>query len=211
MGIRLASRRSEKATDTDNCHSQLTPSRHFDTVSPADRARKFVGVIVDSSWGGIMVEFFRGWRRKIGVLMLVLACAFMAGWVRSSSLQDVVTFQSGTHAAEYIISLNGKLVLERLQTGGPSKTDLKWFTNKLPIRFGSLDSPEVRWQYKWNGFGKGEMPVDLISGTRTSLWTIPYWAITTPLTLLSIWFLLSRPRQPNFKSPNIERDSEGLG
>ncbi|WP_397569543.1 hypothetical protein [Schlesneria sp. T3-172] len=27
--------------------------------------------------------FFRGWRRKLGLLTLVMACVFMVGWVRS--------------------------------------------------------------------------------------------------------------------------------
>lgn len=30
-----------------------------------------------------MGEFFTGWRRKIGSLMLALACVFAAGWFRS--------------------------------------------------------------------------------------------------------------------------------
>lgn len=30
-----------------------------------------------------MWEFFRGWRRKVGVLTLMMTCIFAAGWVRS--------------------------------------------------------------------------------------------------------------------------------
>ena len=30
-----------------------------------------------------MMEFFRGWRRKVGVVTLAMACVFMVGWVRS--------------------------------------------------------------------------------------------------------------------------------
>lgn len=30
-----------------------------------------------------MREFFRGWRRKVGCVALVLACGFATGWMRS--------------------------------------------------------------------------------------------------------------------------------
>src|SRR5438105_3724804 len=35
-----------------------------------------------------MRDFFKGWRRKIGVLTLVMACVCMAAWVRSYSAED---------------------------------------------------------------------------------------------------------------------------
>ena len=33
-----------------------------------------------------MREFFKPWRRKIGVVTLVMACVLMAGWVRSEMI-----------------------------------------------------------------------------------------------------------------------------
>jgi len=42
-----------------------------------------------------MGEFFKGWRRKIGVVSLVVACVFAAGWVRSYQRFD--RFQSSSH------------------------------------------------------------------------------------------------------------------
>lgn len=35
-----------------------------------------------------MREFFKPWRRKLGVLVLVLACVLMAGWARSQRMID---------------------------------------------------------------------------------------------------------------------------
>ena len=35
-----------------------------------------------------MRVFFKSWRRKIGVLTLVMACVFAAGWVRSFGNYD---------------------------------------------------------------------------------------------------------------------------
>jgi len=37
-----------------------------------------------------MRDFFKGWRRKIGVLTLGLACAFAAAWIRSEVTCDSI-------------------------------------------------------------------------------------------------------------------------
>jgi len=37
-----------------------------------------------------MREFFHGWRRKIGVVTLVMACVLMVGWVRSPETCDLL-------------------------------------------------------------------------------------------------------------------------
>ncbi len=39
-----------------------------------------------------MREFFRGSKRKVGCVTLVLACLSTLGWVRSQSATDVVAF-----------------------------------------------------------------------------------------------------------------------
>ena len=35
-----------------------------------------------------MVAYFKGWRRKVGCVTLVLACVIVAGWVRSYKATD---------------------------------------------------------------------------------------------------------------------------
>lgn len=37
-----------------------------------------------------MRDFFRGWRWKLGIVTLVMACVFAVGWVRSLSDPDVL-------------------------------------------------------------------------------------------------------------------------
>jgi|GEM_PF-977757 hypothetical protein len=44
-----------------------------------------------------MGVFFKGWRRKIGLLTLPLACVFMAGWVRSLHIEDTLDVIVGNH------------------------------------------------------------------------------------------------------------------
>ena len=36
-----------------------------------------------------MGDFFHGWRRKIGVVTLVMALVFVSGWVRSLCAEDI--------------------------------------------------------------------------------------------------------------------------
>ena len=38
-----------------------------------------------------MREFFQGWRRKVGVVTLVMACVLTAGWVRSFLIRDILS------------------------------------------------------------------------------------------------------------------------
>src|SRR4051794_40257879 len=40
----------------------------------------------------IMGEFFKPWRRRIGVVTLLMALVFMGGWLRSHSFVDYVVF-----------------------------------------------------------------------------------------------------------------------
>ena len=42
-----------------------------------------------------MREFFRGWKRKIGIVTLLMACASSVGWIRSVSRFDCVTVSVG--------------------------------------------------------------------------------------------------------------------
>ena len=39
-----------------------------------------------------MGEFCNGWQRKIGVLTLVVACLFAAGWLRSLGEGELISF-----------------------------------------------------------------------------------------------------------------------
>lgn len=41
-----------------------------------------------------MGSFFQGWRKKVGLATLIMALAFMGGWLRSLSIVDLVVFPS---------------------------------------------------------------------------------------------------------------------
>jgi len=56
-----------------------------------------------------MRAFFSGWRRKIGCVTLLMALAFMGGWVRSLSDTDVFEAPIGESRLGILISTDGSL------------------------------------------------------------------------------------------------------
>ena len=50
-----------------------------------------------------MKDFFRGWRRKAGCVTLVMACVFMAGWIRTLTTYEELSFR---------VSANLELLIE---------------------------------------------------------------------------------------------------
>ena len=60
-----------------------------------------------------MREFFKGWRRKVGLAALVMACVVMGAWMRSQFTSDVFCWSIG-HESEVVISGNGALSWWRL-------------------------------------------------------------------------------------------------
>jgi hypothetical protein len=111
-----------------------------------------------------MREFFRGWRRKIGVMPLVVACAFMAGWVRSQALFDQIAARGNL-----FLSNGGCVVWDWKGWGGSDSSITDWYSN--------MATPfDEDWYLGSDGV------------------RLPYWAIVIPLTLLSAHLLLSKPR-----------------
>jgi hypothetical protein len=102
-----------------------------------------------------MLEFFKGWRRKFGVLTLLMACVFAAGWVRSLIVADRINFFGAQMLSWHGEIMRCVAVLVRTQIGSQTVT----------------------------------------SAQETPIWTIPYWSIVIPLTLLSAWLLLSNPKR----------------
>ena len=97
-----------------------------------------------------MREVFRGWKRKIGIMMLALACLFAAVWV--ATLDESSDFPSLTlmlNTGEGNLIMKGQI----------------WLAPFAP----SINGDE---------FG----------------WKIPIWSIVLPLTLISAFLLLKKPK-----------------
>lgn len=163
-----------------------------------------------------MRESFRGWRRQSGVVTLVWAVLLVAIWMRSLQTITTVVFipdEGPRHV--FSASPQGLTWLSRQGSGqyvhGVEFLNLEWhFT---PVDDDQPDPNDIEGchaSWNWNHcgfqFGKsllgsgepGEHHLSLILGT-IRIWRIPHWAAVLPVTLLSAWLLLSRPRPTTLK------------
>ena len=144
----------------------------------------------------IMGEFFKGWRIKIGVMTLVMACVFLGGWVRSRSTVDLMTlyyaksnciFVSG--GERFLFVLGDKQVQSETndRDEGVDYRIARWpdATKKLTTHWHSLNASTVKVYLS-------RINRDTII---SSYMMVPYWSIIIPLTLMSAWLLLSKPRK----------------
>lgn len=127
-----------------------------------------------------MSEFFQPFRRKLGMLVLVVTCVFMAAWIRSQTTIDVIGRAPGR-----VLSWDGSILVE----AGPFDwLSLDWQTYH---DWEGIDAiferyPFFKWEWRFCGIRK--------SNHDPPYWVLPYGYIVIPLTLLSAWLLLSKPR-----------------
>jgi hypothetical protein len=55
-----------------------------------------------------MREFFRGWRRKAGVVTLVMACVSMCMWIRGRVFIEGALFDTGNRQCNVVLNFKGK-------------------------------------------------------------------------------------------------------
>ena len=125
-----------------------------------------------------MGEFFKLWRRRIGVVTLGLACVFTAGWVRSEIISEIVVLPINIQDAIFIVSSHGRFSvgIEAIQT--PTQPIYTTFpVSKIRSVFAGK---ETQWP-------SGLWPFDKLYGAH-----VPYWSIVIPLIVISFWLLLSR-------------------
>ena len=170
-----------------------------------------------------MGEFFKGWRRKAGLVTLVMACLLMVGWLRSSVVLDWFCIDDDEPTSHSIDSGSGCLGWvrtfdtrsEKQGTRGFSFPEMGWMSriNSSENRWldvaGWVDVPNERfvWRYRWAGFDFGEVEIESI---EMSIAVIPYWSLVLPLTLLSAWLILVKARnEKRTQAPIDSRSQEG--
>ena len=138
-----------------------------------------------------MSEFFRGWRRKVGCVTLVLACIAATAWVRSYVLFEKFCYRierfSTSH--QHLYSTNGQIWWSRLleEEGG---LHCRWHYSSKSSNVIICNAEDITWRWKAGEFEFGEFP-DIGIGKVTYA-IIPYWSIVLPLTIISAFLLLSR-------------------
>lgn len=150
-----------------------------------------------------MREFFKTWRRKSGSVTLSVSLLVMAAWVRSGAVGEYLEIPIANTAMIVFVSKPGAI---------------GWFYLRSPRH-----PVEGRWRaLAYSTAGRVEnfferRDLDLGSGPATagdfeafrslsfeheSIMTAPHGFIVLPLTLLSAWLLLSKPRPVKKSEPS---------
>jgi len=143
-----------------------------------------------------MGDFFRGWRRKIGCVTLLLACLFATGWIRSQIVADVIMFHCGPRTTGIVYSVRNCLSLTSRQDGVlHSEVSIPiWHESSIA----DFPDPAVVDHFEWQCPKCGS---SFLVGGEVGLLArfshVPYWSIVIPLTLLSAFLLLTKLRQSN--------------
>ena len=163
-----------------------------------------------------MEDFFKPRRRKLGCVSLVATLMVMGGWLRSQYWIDSIIF-----------NLNGQVItIQSLANGidfgrmsyrvGLSSPGWEWSSQELlPLLENWVDAKgnqkeidpwmdhKIVWRRDWFGFHVG---VGYRGNRRDEDCMIPYWSIVVPLTLLSAYLLLTKPRIVKLKT-NVENNT----
>lgn len=147
-----------------------------------------------------MFTFFHGWRRKAGLVTLVMACLFTAGWVKSLRLTDIVVFNSGAHSTELFYSFDSSIVWAHFQGEEPVGATIPEWDTVSKTEYSFFEDPEYDWHLRGAGFGIGRCARKNLAHIGIA----PYWATAVPLAVVSAYLLLAPPQKR--RSP-IQADS----
>jgi len=140
-----------------------------------------------------MGEFFRGWRRKIGMVTLLMACVVMGGWLRSPHHCDSFNSRIGKLAIIWLISADVQIGVSIITSEDSviAPKSAGWITY-MPETFEALFPRQLGfvWRCRYCGFGKS-----INQSGDVFVWVCPYWSIVIPLMLLSAYLLLTKPRK----------------
>ncbi len=137
-----------------------------------------------------MLDFFKGWRRKVGALTLVMACVFAAGWLRSLHSREFIFI-------EFEIPIGGRI---NVYTSANQLDILLQRSTGWYLDFGEAD-PVVTLKALdgvWF-FDVQKIEEEIVDGVLQVSpgyeVRIYFYAIVIPLTLLSAYLLLTKSRQ----------------
>ena len=144
-----------------------------------------------------MGYFFQGWRRKSGMLSLVLALLLVVGWTRSFSMLDGVAFAPNQDTYIEVISKCSRISITMLIDPGrdhasDSTFQIVFSRKLLPPEY---DDPHYRTLYHkhWMFCGLEYGRDTYKDGYKVNVWVVPYWSLVTPVTVLSAYLLLRNP------------------
>ena len=156
----------------------------------------------------MMREFFKGWRRKTGLVTLLLACMVMGVCLRSHLVVDQIIFARG-NALHILNSGNGGFVWLAIEMTAEEVGAIQFVWQSGPtILFDEVEKSEddTKWVREWTfcGLSFGEGPfVNNGQTHKSKAWRVFYPSIAIPLTLIAAWMLLSRRKKQDIRrTPN---------
>ncbi len=163
-----------------------------------------------------MGECFKGWRRKIGCVTLVMACLLLGVWIRGFAIEDVfrlgkgqgITTQGKVLHTFSTSSRNGFVWIKEAAAQQPIVWRAGWRSHPTaeslsfdPENYVGSDFLDWRWQFCGFDFGRHHSR----NGDRLSYSRISYLSLVLPLTLLSVCLILSTaPKRESDQIPNID-------
>jgi hypothetical protein len=134
-----------------------------------------------------MGEFFLGWRRKIGVATLAIACLLMSVWVRSIRRVDVLHYRGELGDIRLVASRRGLMwISDRTISPWEKEPPFYWEyeSDKDGGAFeGMLDYVHKKYSRVFGICYRHSQPTSRVLGT--TILAVPYWIFVTPMTLLS--------------------------
>ncbi len=147
-----------------------------------------------------LIRFSRGWRRKIGLSLLLMSCVFMGGWLRSIFVADSISWTSSSNACELFMSAEQNLTWQTtydIEGLLPTMVPV-WHSCALDFTIVDDAADQPVWRWRFLGFEAGEFTTQMTGdSSHGSFCSIPYWSVTVPFTLASVWLLLSKPCKSN--------------
>ena len=149
-----------------------------------------------------MREFFKGWRRKVGVVTLAMACAFMGAWLRSLIMRDEITVHGNPRHTG--VSMDGFVTWSRFAPDA-TKTEVTWTAKQITptLRNECRRRGTYDWKWECGGFLFGTITTQTLWWSRgmtftttEHYWQVPYWSLSIPLTLISACLILWKPCKP---------------
>ena len=133
-------------------------------------------------------------------MTLVMACLFMAGWMRNYFIRDSVNIPTGNSSSIEFISGYQCLNLVVMWSTIP---DHEMASFRI---YHQKDDEEIGihvGKFLFDGFARDHFPFrptwfsfsNEVRITKLMIFSLPYWSITIPLTLASHWLLMSKPRR----------------
>ncbi|MDB5345633.1 MAG: hypothetical protein JWP89_4010 [Schlesneria sp.] len=147
-----------------------------------------------------MQTFFHGWRRKMGCVTLVMALACMGAWIRSLATTDIFEFAKETATTDIIYSFDCSIVWIKVHQEWPDvKTSFQEWDTVPRTDYDFFEDDRITWFFRCCGIGVGKE----VAGTNDwpIYFIVHYSTITLPLTVLSAYLILWKPRKPIAPTP----------